>query len=242
MDELYAIVRKEWKEIFAGDGRRGGTFRILVIVFVMGIFLPSQFGATWLSSRFALAMGGWIPIILIVAVVADSFAGERERHTLETLLASRLSDRTILFGKLLAATAYGFGITLATLLVSGIAVNLTHDGGFTFFSAGRVGGILLLAALSAVFAATGGVLVSLRAATVRQAQQTLSIAAMLVFFIPTIGLPALPSAARSRMLLWFASRDAASVFALLLLVILTVDLLLLAACLARFRRDRLILS
>ena len=33
----------------------------------------------------------WFSLLLVINVVADSFAGERERHTLETLLASRLS-------------------------------------------------------------------------------------------------------------------------------------------------------
>ena len=36
-------------------------------------------------------------------MIADGIPGERERHTLETLLASRLSDRSILLGKVMAA-------------------------------------------------------------------------------------------------------------------------------------------
>ena len=57
--------------------------------------------------------------------VADSFAGERERHTLETLLASRLPDRAILFGKVLAAVGYGWVLVMLMLVLSLVTVNLT---------------------------------------------------------------------------------------------------------------------
>jgi ABC-2 type transport system permease protein len=55
-----------------------------------------------------------------------SVAGERERRTLETLLASRLDERAILFGKLLAARAYGWGLTLLSLLLGAASVSLAY--------------------------------------------------------------------------------------------------------------------
>lgn len=242
MHDLIAVMRKEWKEIVAGDSRRSGLFRLFVLVFILGVFLPTRLGADWLHSMFAVAMAGWIPIIMIVAVIADSFAGERERHTLETLLASRLADHTILFGKLIATVLYGLGITAVTILVSGIAVNLAEQGDFIFFDARRLAMMLLLASLTSLFAASAGVLVSLRAATVRQAQQTLSIAAMVLVFVPSLGIPALPAAARGALVRWLAVRDTTAVLAAAALVLLVLDLLLVAACMARFRRNRLILS
>ena len=43
--------------------------------------------------------------------VPDPLPRERERHTLETLLASRLSDRAILLGKIGAAVGFEWVIT-----------------------------------------------------------------------------------------------------------------------------------
>ena len=59
-------------------------------------------------------------------MIADSFAGERERHTLETLLASRLSDRAILFGKIAACIAYGWLMAMLCVLVGTITENVSH--------------------------------------------------------------------------------------------------------------------
>ena len=53
--------------------------------------------------------------MMVSSLVADSFAGERERHTLETLLASRLPDRAILAGKLLVPVAVAWGAALLAL-------------------------------------------------------------------------------------------------------------------------------
>jgi ABC-2 type transport system permease protein len=48
--------------------------------------------------------------------LGDAIAGERERHTLETLLASRISDRAILLGKVIVTTGYAWGTALLGLL------------------------------------------------------------------------------------------------------------------------------
>ena len=57
-------------------------------------------------------------------MIPDSFAGERERHTLEPLLATPLSDRAILFGMISAAVGYGWGITLISMVIGLLATNL----------------------------------------------------------------------------------------------------------------------
>src|SRR5678815_2933365 len=78
---------------------------------------------------------GWMPFLWVSGVVADLFAGERERHTLEALLATRLSDQAILFGKLLAAMAYGFILTWVIMLVSVVTINISSGrSGLLFYS------------------------------------------------------------------------------------------------------------
>ena len=71
---------------------RGGRFSLVILVGVFGVFLPLQSGAEWVQSPATVFYWGWVPLMLVGGAVADSFAGERERHTLETLLASRLPD------------------------------------------------------------------------------------------------------------------------------------------------------
>jgi ABC-2 type transport system permease protein len=128
--DISAILWKEAKEIILQRPNfRGGWLGLLVLIGMFGIFLPLQSGPEWLTSPVNLAIWAWVPYLLVSGVVADSIAGERERHTLETLLASRLSDTAILFGKIAAAVLYGWGLTLISALVSMIVINLVHGHG-----------------------------------------------------------------------------------------------------------------
>ena len=63
-------------------------------------------------------------------------------------------------------------------------------------------GGLALSFLGAGLAATAGVLVSLRAGSVRQAAQTMSIAIMVLLFVPIFGLQALPAETQQRLMAW----------------------------------------
>ena len=181
--DLITMMWKEWHELLRQRGSlRGGLVGVLVFVGAFGIFMPLQFGGDWVNSPTQLLIWGWVPFLLITSVIADSFAGERERHTLETLLASRLSDRAILFGKIAAAISYGWGLTMVCLLIGVITLNVANwDGQILFYPWQIFLGIVLISLLIAGLASGLGVLISLRASTVRQAQQTFSIAFMLLF-------------------------------------------------------------
>jgi len=241
--DIWTIMWKEIKELLTQRGRfRGGGAGMLIFIGVFGIFMPLQFGRSWVDSPAGLIYWAWIPFLLVSSVVADSFAGERERHTLETLLTSRLSDRAILFGKVLAAITYGWGFTIFSILLGLITVNVAFGKGQILLYPAAIGlGILVLSFLVAGLAATLGVLVSLRASTVRQAQQTFTVA-FFILFVPMFLLPMLPPAwlARIGQLLTTANVEViASAVAVLLLI---VDSGLLAIALARFKRARLILD
>jgi len=242
MADIGTIMWKEWKEILSWGGNRGSKVGLLVFVGIFGIFLPLQMGRAWVESPMMLAYWAWVPLFLVSSVIADSFAGERERHTLETLLASRLSDRAILFGKIGAAVGYGVGITWLSLLLGLVTVNLVYGQDRLLLYPLTVGlGIVGLSLLSAGLAASAGVLVSLRAATVRQAQQTLNIAIMLLFFVPIFGVQALPMEWRVRLFEAFVMNvTLVVVIAVVILAMLNVGLLL--AAMARFRRAQLILD
>jgi ABC-2 type transport system permease protein len=128
--DVWTVIWKEWRELLRHrEGMRGGVFRLWIFVGVFGIFLPLQMGREWVDSPKLLMLWAWVPLFLVPRGVADAFAGERERHTLETLLASRLSDRAILFGKLGAGLSYGFGLAMIGVVLGLVTVNVVHGKG-----------------------------------------------------------------------------------------------------------------
>lgn len=238
--DVVTVMWKEWKEIMAMGGAQRGRFQLLVFVGIMGVFLPLQMGADWVTSPAVVGVWGWVPVVLVSTIIADSFAGERERHTLEGLLASRLSDAAILYGKMAAAVAYGWGLTLAGLVLGLITVNVAHrGGGLLLYPPITAIGALLLSFFGALLASAGGVLVSLRAQTVRQAQQTLSIATMVVFFVPVFGMQGLPDEVKQRMAAWVVQAGTLKLLLTGIAVLAAIDILLVLAARARFRRPRL---
>lgn len=238
MIDAGAVAWKEWRELLGERGLRG-KFGSVLFIAVFGIVLPLQNGPKWITSPTIAIMWAWAPMFLVTTVIADAFAGERERHTLETLLASRLSDGAILLGKMGAAIGYAAALTAVSLLLGGVAVNLVHAGeGVLLYSFPVVLSMCALGFLGALFVAAVGVLISLRAATVRQAQQTLSGAIMVLLFVP-IGVVRLMPAE------WTASlvSSAVSMAQLAMLglgAFVALDVGVVALAMARFRRARLI--
>ncbi len=243
MTDILTIMWKEVRElILLRSGLRGGWMGLLVLIAAFGILLPLQSGREWLSAPTTVLLWAWVPFILVNSVVADSFAGERERNTLETLLASRLSDRAILIGKVCSAIAYGWGITLIGLIVALITINIAFGAGEFLFFPPLIGvAIFLLSFLVAWLAAGLGVIVSLRAASVRQAQQTLSLA-FLFLFVPLLLLPLLPDELRVTVTNALSGLEIQMVGTILIVILLVVDVGLLLAAMRRFVRARLILN
>lgn len=249
--DVRTVVWKEWKEILAGRGLRGGALNLLITTAVFGVVLPLQFGRTLVESPLTLLIWAWVPTFLVISVVADAFAGERERHTLETLLASRLPDSAILLGKIAAAVSYGWGISMICLALGLISVNLADGGpGLLLYPPDIAAGIVVLTFLTASITAALGVLLSLRAASVRQVQQIMSLAWMGLTFGIGYGLRLLagllPRAWVERAAEWF--RVLAGTVGRgggLLLVSLALSLVLAAVLfvgIRRFQRGRLIFA
>ena len=241
--DIWNITQKEWKELLRQRGSlRGGFLGVLVFMGVLGILMPIQFGPEWVQSASQMIIWVWLPFLLVSGVIADSFAGERERHTLETLLASRLSDRSILFGKVVAAISYGWGLSMACMLLGLITVNLVHGRGQILMYSWEISlATIVLSLLVASLSSSLGILVSLRASTVRQAQQTFSLAFMLLF-IPMMLLPVLPQEWQGWLMIWVVNTDFSTIFPAAMLILFILDILLIAAAMARFQRAKLILD
>ncbi len=239
--DIMTIIWKESKSLLnKGKGRSKSILVLLTPVLMFGIILPIQFREEWLSMAWSLTIALFTPLVLIAPTICESFAGERERHTLETLLASRLTDRSILFGKMLVAIIYGFGMTIVLLAMSLVIVNILEwNGEFQFYPPGILLADLGMGLLFTGLMATLGILVSLRSATVQSAQQVL----MMIVVIPIFGLQAIIFLFPMEKTREFLGRFNLSQFLLIFLgVLLLVDVGLLLAAMSRFKRSRLILT
>lgn len=240
--DVMAVVWKEIRELFFAPGNSVRS-RILIFIAIVGVIMPLQQGQLWLHSTLAVMLIVMEPVFLVLNVIADAFAGERERHTLETLLASRLSDRSILFGKLITAIIYGWSISLALLVVGLIVVNVAHSTGtFSFYSGEILLSCLLFGLLMVTFMAALGILVSLKAASVRQAQQTLSISFLVIFLALIYGTQALPKDWTASLVNFAGNIGIYGVILVIAAALVIIDAIVIGATASRFRRDRLILS
>lgn len=186
--DVWTVARKEWLEIFDQLLRfkRGGWSIIIVILF-LGVVSPLQLGRAWLTSPLMFFYWPILTTSMTSTLIADSIAGERERHTLETLLASRLSDTAIILGKIAAAVTYGFAFAAVNLLIGWAAVNIKYgQGEILTIPAHRLTSLLSLILGGSLFISGIGVFVSLRATTVRQAQQTFGIIILLLMMSPVL--------------------------------------------------------
>ncbi len=244
VEDVLTITWKDLREMLLQSGTLRRSLRGLIFSFlVFGVFLPLQIGPDLVRQPAAVLPFAWVPLLLASGMVADGIAGERERHTLETLLASRLSDRAILLGKVVAAIAYGWGFMVVSALVGLVTVNLANAGrGILLY---RPEAVLLLGGfglLGAGLVACGGALVALRAPTVRQAAQNMNLAIFAVVLVPVLLLQALPIDTRRQVVATLNGLDWGTIALGAAVLLVVVDLLLLAAAMARFQRARLILD
>jgi ABC-2 type transport system permease protein len=182
-------------------------------------------------------------MLVVGIVVPDAIAGERERHTLDTLLASRLADRTILYGKLLFALALGWLVAPTLLAVALIVANITTPSAAPLaYDAMVLVAILIFAFLVAVLTGAIGIFVSLRAGTAQEAQQLTLVGLMVPMMAVTFGAAAIfTNREQARALIAFLETvDMRWPIIVAMAALLFIDGLLVMAADRRFRRGRLI--
>lgn len=245
--DVWTVARKELHEnLFPAGKKYSGIWQALFMVFIMGIWFPMMSGSEYLQSWIAVYIACF-PTMMVTTFAADLFAGERERHTLETLLASRLSDRMILLGKLTALLLYGWTLSLLGQVVAVIFVNLIDNSAtFQFFRPGIVVGIVMMTFLVATLMGIVGILTSLRASTIQQASQR-----MLLPMMALVGLPALvpilivevlPDPLQARLFQFMGGAGELGILLLTSLIMLALIGILLAVVQRMFKRARLILD
>lgn len=244
IDDLRAILWKEWREHIMMHGSvTRWVLSMLMLVGTLGIFIPWQFGPTAVESL-SMLMWIWMPLLLVMNAIADAVAGERERHTLETLLASRLPDRAILLGKLLVPVLQSWVVMLLAAALAVITVNVVHRADhFMMYPPAVLLGLVILPPLAGLLVAAAGVFASTRAATVRQAYQRMMIPMLAIVVLPSLGIAVLPrDLLASFYSPEFAQQGLPGLLIILAIILLILDVIVVALALRHFQRDRLLLD
>lgn len=167
---------------------------------VLPILLVETFylGSMWLAGLEAfpapqrtgfVLVAGILPLGIGSSLAADTFAGERERRSLETLLTAPIAPMALFAGKALAAHVPGQ--ILSSLAATAACLALLASGAPVPTSTAMLLILLLLPAMGAAATATG-VVASRRARTVRAAAQISSLTLLPLLLVAQI-LPAVLS-------------------------------------------------
>ena len=243
MDDIRTVV---WKELHEGLDRRTGSGRfgslttLLITLGSLGVLIPLSIGRRYPGVP-AVGLAVAAAVLIVMSIVPDSFAGERDRRTLETLLASRLPARAILLGKIAAATIFAWGVATAVLVVSLVAVNVRDRAGLP--TALELLGAVVAPPLAAWVMATFGVLLSLRASSVQAAQRAMALglgAGALTVAALAAALPDSWKGRLSDLAHDLGDLPPAALMLIGLALLVGLNLLLLAVADVRFRRPKLV--
>ncbi len=241
IDDIKTVLWKEVKEEIISN--KQVLLGLLVTVPVFGVILPWNTGRAFVEEPYMLIFLSVLPLVMVINILTDSFAGERERHTLETLLATRLSDHAILFGKILSAVAYAWGVTILTILTGLITVNVAFgQGQLLLFSPLEGLLITLITLLLSILITSAGVLVSLRASTVRQAETSFLVGMAVIAFVPVVIYYLLPDNLKEQILDQLVSIGLDNVMVMLVFVLMALIAIVISVAMNRFQRNKLILD
>ena len=176
--DAVTILWKEWRETIRQPGWPiPGWASILVAPTAIGAYAAHKVPVLVASQGINIAIG--VGTMMMLGLVGETFAGERERRTLEPMLCTPLSESGILAGKVAAVLLYGWtaaalcmAAAFAWLSVTEPVVHIDGRSAIHFILS------IPLALPGTSLIALAGVLVSLRCATVKQAQLVLYMSLM----------------------------------------------------------------
>jgi uncharacterized membrane protein SpoIIM required for sporulation/ABC-type transport system involved in multi-copper enzyme maturation permease subunit len=115
---------------------------------------------------FSLMIVGFFPISFSLVIALESFVGERERRSIEPLLAMPISDGELYVGKLLSSMILPLAASYLGIVLYAAGLSLTSD---YVISPGMLVLILVLTTMEAVVMVAGAVVVSSQTTSVRAA-------------------------------------------------------------------------
>jgi ABC-type Na+ efflux pump permease subunit len=205
---------------------------------------PAVLGAGTVG--FSVGYGMFFAAIFAATLALEAFAGEKERKTIEVLLASPVTDRQLFVGKVAACMLTSMGLGLFFGAVSSLAVSVLGTAyGMTvpwrLLIQVFAYGILVQVALSMTFASLGAV-ISSRVSTVKGGGQVFGLVMMAIFLLaPIVTVIIEPKKETVQALLGLAAHYPAWRF--IVVVLLAMGLLnwiLLSLGAAAFSRERIL--
>lgn len=176
MPGAYSVARRELRDQLR-------DWRILAPIAALTLFFPvlmnftaqravefvARYGADIIGERlvpFLLMVVGFFPISISLVIALESFAGERERLSLEPLLATPLTDSQLYFGKIAASLLTPLGAAFLGIFVylAGLLLRIGWRPPPQLLLQ-----VLLLTSAQAVVMVTGAVVISSQTTSVRAA-------------------------------------------------------------------------
>lgn len=126
---MIALFWQDFREWLTAAARGGGQKRLRAAgllrsyffrsIIIFGIVFPLlDSGGGDNQSNYAVYVVAWIAVLSTQTLLADAFAGQRERGMLELLYCSPLKSREILMAKWLASMCYAVLLALLILAVN----------------------------------------------------------------------------------------------------------------------------
>ena len=208
MATIRTIARREVRDTLT-------DWRILMPVFILTFILPQLLivaasvainfigdpGTVIRLIPFAMLLVGFIPASFSLITALESFVGERERNSLESLLSMPISDGALYIGKLFSSVLPPLLSALAAMCVFAFSLRIRHPDLFaaglnteSFFV------VILLIVAKAIVMVAGAVIISSHTTSIRAANLLASFV-----LLPTaaiVQLEALLMIARRWDLLW----------------------------------------
>lgn len=244
MSAFMAVLWKELQEtVLQRRGINGQTIPLSILILLGGVVTPLLLHMAGVASKAEvvvitgsitmvfMVMGG---ILYAVSTAVDAIAGERERHTLETLIASPASDAALVTGKILAIVLVGFltAVVLAVVSSATLLVMYGPDDASPHLVIAVLGPFASIPA--ALFMASLAFLISYKAKTVKTAQSVLGLTMFPLFMVFGFAAPLAGSIDRvspgTALVTVVVGGTAALVLPALLFVLAVM----------RFRRDRIL--
>lgn len=180
LSDAAIVSRKEMLELIE-DRRafRSALGQTAILIIFLGIYLPSSDTAMWNNPTGIAVIFFLFPALLTATVAADAFAGESERGTLETLLATPISDASLFFGKAGWAVFYAFAVSVLALATGLVTTQIRFGSIERYVPWTAVAVAVGDALVAAVFTAAVAILVSTRYPVARAAEQIARVASIL---------------------------------------------------------------
>lgn len=179
MRNVIVICRKELLEI-----SRDKKFIIPCLLMPVGMPIMFYFmlrgGTTGYMFSLGLMMLGLLAAMFSLGIAVESFVGEKERKTIEPLLATPLSELELFVGKCIAATILPVVSTYVaeSVFIGLIALHFARAGEKFTMPPGLVLFIIILMPLLALLMCSFAVIISTRWSSVKSANQFSTIIVM----------------------------------------------------------------